>query len=155
MKAEIFPLLEARGFQRLKHSGTWYGFTRLQSDQLQIIEIQWDKYHRPRFAVNFSQTPVVMHNGETGFRNRFTGEWLPLAEVSCGQDHYNRLSVGRLRRQWFGYSWLASLRPSGGPHSAVDRCIAVLPLIDGWFAGDPSSIEIIDRMNQREASAAD
>ncbi len=155
MKQQIFPLLEERGFGPLKHSGHWYEFVRQQSDQLQVVEFQWDKHHRPRFAVNFGQTPVVMRDGETGFYNRFLKEWFPLAEISGGQVDYNFLTFGRFRRRWFRYSWLAGLLPSGGPHTAVDRVIELLPLIDGWFAGDPAAIATVDRMNLREVGAAD
>ena len=148
LKKEIFPRLEALGFQPLKHSGLWYGFTRLQADQVQVIDIQWDKYHGPRFAVNFGQTALVMQNGKAGFHNCYMDEWFQLAEINCGQFPYNRLSFGRFRRQWFKYSWLASLLPSGGPHTSMERVIAFLPLIDGWFAGDPAIIAIVDRMKR-------
>ena len=153
MKQEIFPLLEARGFKPLKHSGLWYEFVRQQSDQLQIVEFQWNKHHRPRFAVNFGQTPVVMRDGETGFHNPYMDEWFPLAEIGCGQVKYNFLTFGRFHRRWFGYTWLSSLLPSGGPHTAIERAIAFLPLIDNWFAGDPSSIAIVDRMNHRKVAS--
>jgi len=152
MKQEIFPLLEERGFQPLKHSGLCYGFIRLQADQAQVIDIQWDKYHGPSFAFNFGQTPVVMQDGEPGFYNPYMEQWFPLAEINCGQFPYSRLAFGRFRRNWFRYTWLASLLPSGGPHTAVERVISFLPLVDSWFAGDPSSIAIVDHMNHREAN---
>jgi len=150
MKKEIFPQLEARGFQPLKHSGLWYGFTRLQADQVQVIDIQWNKHHGPSFAVNFGQTPLVMQDGEAGFHNCYMNKWFPLAEINCGQFPYNRLAFGRFRRQWFRYTWLASQLPSGGPHTPVNRVIDFLPLIDSWFAGDPSSIAIVDYMNHKK-----
>ena len=149
MKKAIFPQLETRGFRPQKHSGLWYGFTRQQGDQVQVIDIQWDKHHRPRFAVNFGQTAVVMQDGEAGFLNRYMEKWFPLAEITCGQFPYSRLAFGRFRRNWFGYGWLASLLPSSGPQATIDRVIALLPLIDGWFAGEPSSIAIVDHMNHR------
>ena len=146
MKQEIFPRLKAMGFQPLKHSGLWYGFTRLEADQVQVIDIQWDKHHGPRFLVNFGQTALVIQDGEEGFYNCYRELWFPLAEITCGQFPYNRLAFGRFRRQWFKYGWLASLLPSGGPGAPIERVIEFLPLIDGWFAGDPSSIAIVNQM---------
>ena len=153
MQQEIFPLLEARGFRPLKHTGLWYEFVRQQADQLQQIEIQWDKYHRPGFAINFGQTPVVMRDGETGYCHHLTGEWIPLAGMSSGLAQYNLLTFGHFRRRFFRYTWLASLLPSGGPHTTIERAIAFLPLVDSWFAGDPASIAIVDRMNSRDSAS--
>ena len=127
----------------------------MRSAPLQFIEFQWDKYHGPKFLVNFGQTPAVIQNDETGFQNHLTQEWLPLNEVTSGLAGSNRIAIGRFHRQWFRYTWLDSLLPSGGPHKAVDRCISYLSLIDGWFAGDPASVAIVDRMNFRPASTRD
>lgn len=147
MKKTLFPPIESQGFQKLKHSGLFYGFWRVREDRFEIIEIQWDKYHRARFAVNFGASDVEVNDGRMGVRNAFTDAWHPLEDAS----ESTLLTLYRIRRglsQWFKFRSWRSLLTSDGAQVVTNRALALLPLIEGWFDADPECIRMVDRMNR-------
>ncbi|MDH3643545.1 MAG: hypothetical protein OES38_15685 [Gammaproteobacteria bacterium] len=151
LKADLFPLLKGRGFRPLKHSSLYYEFGRVSEGQLHVFEIQWDKYHRPRFVVNFGRSAIELNDeGEEGVRNPFMDVWVPVQETGTGGlAESNWLARGRLRRRWFRFGMLRGLFASEGDRVVVGRCIEMLPLVDGWFSDDPASVEVVDWMNHR------
>jgi len=156
LKADLFPVLEERGFRSLKHSNMFYEFGRVRDGQLHVFEIQWDKYHGPKFLINFGRSAIELNDqGEEGVRNPFMDSWLPIHEAGTGGlAESNRIHRGRMRRQWFRYGLLRSLFASDGDRIAVGRCIAMLSVVEGWFGGDPASVEAVDRMNGRTGSTS-
>ena len=148
VKRDLFPLIEALGFRRLKHTGRFYGFGRVRDGRFQLLEIQWDKYHRPRFLVNFGSAEVERNDGKEGLRNPFTNEWLALDEAGAGSLlTYYRLYRGR--SPWFRHGLMSGLLGSDGARAATRRCAAMLPLVEGWFEDDAESIVAVNRMNRR------
>ena len=151
LKSDLFPLLEAHGFFPLKHTSLFYEFGRLRNGQLHVYEIMWDKYHRPRFIVNFGRAQVeVNDSGVEGIRNPYMDQWLPIPDAGAGVlAESNRVYRGRMRRQWFTYGVLRGIFSSGGDQRVVSRCIDMLPLVESWFSNEPQSVEVVDRMNRR------
>jgi hypothetical protein len=148
VKQELFPAIEALRFTRLNHTGYFYGFGRVKGDEFHLIEIQWDKYHRPKFTVNFGRTELETSNGKVGVRNPFTKEWQALDDVGAGSlPTYYRLS--QRGSQWFKYRWVSSLFAKEGDRATVRRCADMLDSVEGWFDEDPESIRLVDRMNGR------
>ena len=85
LKSDLFPLLEAHGFFPLKHTSLFYEFGRLRNGQLHVHEIMWDKYHRPRFIVNFGRAQVEVNDGGIeGIRNPYMDQWLPNPDAGTG-----------------------------------------------------------------------
>ncbi|MDG1579984.1 hypothetical protein [Pseudomonas sp. GOM6] len=59
LKARLQPLLESRGFiADHPQSALFWTYRRLSGDQSHIIEVQWDKYQRPRFIINYGTCPA-------------------------------------------------------------------------------------------------
>ncbi|WP_068829686.1 hypothetical protein [Pseudomonas sp. BMS12] len=58
LKERLQPLLESRGFvaDQPQHALFWT-YRRHDGEQLHILEVQWDKYQRPRFILNYGTVP--------------------------------------------------------------------------------------------------
>ena len=55
VKQRFYPFAESRGFTRIKSSNALFtAFRKSEGDSVYAFEIQWDKYHRPYFVLNFS-----------------------------------------------------------------------------------------------------
>ena len=80
LKERFFPRALAGGFV-LDQSGApgFWRFLRRAGDGVHLLEVQWEKYGRPRFVINFGQCPL---EGLTIDGKRFPPEqvlvgWLP------------------------------------------------------------------------------
>ncbi|WP_425488022.1 DUF4304 domain-containing protein [Marilutibacter penaei] len=121
VKSTFYPFAERAGFERLKGGGSQFTYFRRASDDLvDLFDIQWDKYARPYFVINF-------------------GQCTPDAEQDCYKPC-------RLQRKRSGYlsSWfnlrkplLAALR-SGQlkytPDEVVMQLITWFPEVEAWWA---------------------
>lgn len=55
LKQRFFSLLEAKGFScDTKDSPQFYTFRKILNDKICVLDIQFDKYGEPKFALNFS-----------------------------------------------------------------------------------------------------
>ncbi len=67
LKQTFFPFMEGKGFIRDRsQSPLTTSFRRMTPESVQVCEIQWDKYGKPRFAIIFgtSTPPGLAYNGE-------------------------------------------------------------------------------------------
>ncbi len=56
LKSRFYPLVLETGFSLDKGQGPYFrSFRKIDNDKLYVIELQWEKYHRPRFVINFGQ----------------------------------------------------------------------------------------------------
>lgn len=55
LKKRFYPFVEERGFVRGKATALFTPFERAVGGNVQFFEIQWDKYHHPRFVINFGE----------------------------------------------------------------------------------------------------
>lgn len=120
LKREFYPFVEARGFVRQRATHPLFTEFRRQRDgMVQVFEIQWDKYQRPRFVLNFQRAE--------------------------GMQAPSRTARGRLQRRrggslacWFGLHkpWLAVLR-SGRlhyrPEEVVQELMRSFPELEAWW----------------------
>lgn len=59
LKARFYPMVESRGFTRRKSAGPHFAeFRRASLSGEECFEVQWDKYWRPYFVINFGRTAV-------------------------------------------------------------------------------------------------
>jgi hypothetical protein len=59
IKRVFMPLAEARGFKTITRNSPFFlEFRRRKGDEINIFDIQWEKYGKPRFVVNFGNCPV-------------------------------------------------------------------------------------------------
>ena len=68
IKKRFVPLLEGKGFQTdPRYMPQFLIFRRFTPERIHVCDIQWEKYGRPRFVVNFgSSAPlgVVCHGAD-------------------------------------------------------------------------------------------
>lgn len=55
LKKRFYPFAPERGFVRGKATSLFTPFERVADGKIQFFEIQWDKYHRARFVINFGE----------------------------------------------------------------------------------------------------
>jgi hypothetical protein len=59
LKRVFFPFAESRGFAiDQRDAPTFTTFRRTAGNVLQIFDVQWEKYGRPRFVINFGTCPA-------------------------------------------------------------------------------------------------
>ncbi len=67
IKRTFLPFAEARGFNiDQRYSPQFFEFRRIIAGELHLFDIQWEKYGKRRFVVNFGKCPAdgVAFNGE-------------------------------------------------------------------------------------------
>lgn len=89
LKKVFFPLVLERGFvMSNRHAPNFIEFRRQDENGIHVFDIQWEKYGRPRFVINFGTCPlegITVH-----------GQHFPAAEVSAGWLPENgRLQPGK------------------------------------------------------------
>ncbi len=58
IKRRFYPFAEGAGFVRAKSTHPHFTtFRRHRTGVLHVFDVQWDKYHRPRFVLNFGEAP--------------------------------------------------------------------------------------------------
>jgi hypothetical protein len=66
LKERFIPFMIEKGFALdQRHAPQFIDFRRVVGDRVQFFEIQWEKYGRPRFTVNFgsaSTNGTISHN---------------------------------------------------------------------------------------------
>ncbi|MDX1914357.1 MAG: hypothetical protein SFU55_02135 [Methylophilus sp.] len=134
LKRTFYPYVIERGFQIDKSTGPHsIDFRRFGSVHIDVFDIQWEKYGRPRFVVNFGQTPSA---GVTHF-----GESIPPEKVlSYMGSHSGRLQphAGASTGSWFrqDYSFLRRIifcqtdRPA---EEVVGKLMSLFKELESWF----------------------
>lgn len=99
LKVSLWPFLERAGFVRGRSTSLFTPFSRHTTHMVHVCEIQWDKYHRPRFVVNFGEVPMARLSD------------VPPHEIAEGElmnhsDHLLRLMCRKVlpgsRGSWYG-----------------------------------------------------
>lgn len=134
LKRTFYPYVAGRGFQIDQSSSPRsIDFRRFGPDHIDVFDIQWEKYGRPRFVVNFGQAPSagVTHFGESV---------LPEKVLSYMGSLSGRLQphVGNSTRSWFrqDYSFLRRIffRQAARPaEEVVGELIALFNELEIWF----------------------
>ena len=58
MKRRFFPAMIDSGFSvDMRNAPSFVDFRRITPDAIQAFDIQWEKYGRPRFVINFGMRP--------------------------------------------------------------------------------------------------
>ena len=135
VKLLFYPFAESKGFARAKsRSSLLTLFRRATTDSMQLFEIQWEKYNRPSFVVNFSEGPI----GGLEVRGA------PVAAADL--EPYHCPTLGRLKprncpylRCWFRTRkpWTEVLRSRAWtytPEEVTMQLIALFPELEAWWA---------------------
>jgi hypothetical protein len=133
IEEKFYPFAQGRGFIRGKASSMFTPFHRLRGPTVQVFDIQWEKYGRPCFVVNFGEAPS---GGAV-----FDGQLVPADKLQPAQCRLN----GRLQRwrggslrTWFQLSkpWsetLRTLRWTYTPDEVVAQLIRSFAELEAWW----------------------
>jgi hypothetical protein len=121
VKHRFYLFAETQGFARVKSKNSLFTtFRKTYDDTVYEFEIQWDKYHRPYFVLNFSLpdgTGVVARTKHGRLQRKRGGPmscWFnlrkPLLQV---------LRTGRLKYK---------------PDEVVEHLISCFPEIEAWWS---------------------
>jgi len=134
LKKRFYPLVAAHGFHIDKSAGPFgVDFRRMTADGIDVFDLQWDKYGRPRFVVNFGLCPATgaYHFGE---------HVLPEKVLAYMGSPSGRLGPGKGagNHSWFrqdrAFFRRVVLRQQPRPAAeVVDELLGVFPELLAWF----------------------
>jgi hypothetical protein len=136
LKSDVFPLLLERGFAiDERNAPRFVDFRRTRSDQVDFLELQWEKSGKPRFRLSFG---TVSSKGTIA-----QGIHTPARDMGPGQAPlYVRLyprGTGSSTRDWFCQDppfWARMFGwPARAPSDVTAEVLALLPEIDGYLLG--------------------
>jgi hypothetical protein len=135
IKERLYPVITQGGFVRDKRTHPLFtGFRRQREGKVQVFDVQWDKYHRPCFVLNFGEAPL----GDL----ELNGTRVPADEVGPAHcpvggrvQRYRGGSLScwfRLRRPWMGV--LTSARWNFHPEEVADEVARAFQELEEWWA---------------------
>lgn len=132
LSKRFIPYLRSKGFERAEESAKADGrstfpfgtLMRKHGTTLDIIEIQFDKYSRPKFMINFRKDPPeILKEGRSKSRS------LKWSEAEAFRLHPRPNSAA-----WFTMRTVFGLRSSEScSKEIVDHLMNLLPEIESWF----------------------
>ena len=109
-------------------------FRRFGADAVHVFDIQWDKYHRPKFIINFSEAPLEGVD--------FCGKWMDVRDimsVHCGS--YLRLvrNQGKFTYRWFQLrrpllEQMVVLKRNYDPEEIASQVVHRFIEVEDWWA---------------------
>jgi hypothetical protein len=133
LSKRFIPYLRSIGFEQAREPANVDGrstqpfgiFVRRNETVSDIIDIQFDKYSKPRFTINFRKDP-----SEPIDKNLFG-----LSRANCNFIAIYRLHPRPNSAGWFTMRTFLGLRtPETGARKIVDRLMSVFPEVEGWLA---------------------
>lgn len=132
-KATLWPFFERSGFVRGKATSLFAPFSRPAADVVHVFHVQWDKYHRPRFVINFGEV-------RASILASLPAEELKSMELVNHSENLLRLKRGRggTMGSWFQlrkpfWTGLATLSWNYTPAEVVGQVIANFPEVEAWW----------------------
>ena len=135
LRSVFYPHVLSLGFELdIRLQPQFVVFRRFNAKTVQVFDIQWDKYNRPKFVINFSEAPLGGVD--------FFGTWMDSRDISpvhCGS--YLRLVRDQER---FTYRWfqlrrplleqLMSLKRNYEPEEIASQVVNRFHEIEEWWA---------------------
>lgn len=141
LRRVFFPFMKEKGFAAVKGgSPLFMEFRKTDAHRTYLLDIQWDKYQRPRFVINFA------HCDNSGVT--FAGKHIPAESVLIGQTPVmGRLYQGKRRSltregNWFRQDVpilkrLLVLSASYPATQVVEHLMKVIPEVEHyWGSGE-------------------
>ncbi len=136
VKKRFYPFVEKRGFVRAKSKDPFFvTFRRVRGDTVDVFDVQWEKYWRPCFVLNFGQGPS---RGVDVQGTHVSGTELePYHCTPCGRLQRRRggslACWFQLRRPWRGF--LTSGKWAFSPDEVVEELIGSFDELEAWWSG--------------------
>lgn len=134
LKKRFYPFATEQGFRIDRINSPFsIDFRRMTAEGIDVFDLQWEKYGRPRFIVNFGHCPPggVLHHGEQIPPDRVLSYMGPFS---------GRLQPGK---GWGTDGWFCQDRPffrrvvlrqrPRPPAHVVDELLALFSELDEWF----------------------
>lgn len=121
VKRTFYPFAARAGFERIKGGGPHFTyFRRASGDVIDLFDIQWDKYARPCFVINFGQCALN-------------------AEQDCPKPCRLQRKQSGSMSSWFNLrrpllEALRSGRLTYTPEEVVGQLVAWFPEVEAWWA---------------------
>lgn len=97
LRSSFYPHVISLGFDVDKRwQPQFVVFRRFVADKVDIFDIQWDKYHRPKFVINFSEAPL----DGVEFGGKFI-DAKDLMVAHCGTFHRLVRDQNKISYRWF------------------------------------------------------
>jgi hypothetical protein len=134
VKMRFYPFAASRGFTRAKSRNPLFVvFRREVGETVQVFALQWEKYGRPSFIVNFSEGPVA----GVDVRGTHIAGW-DLLPPYCAALGRLQPRKGPYLRCWFRLrkpllTALASRSWFYEPEQVVEQLIALFPELEAWW----------------------
>jgi hypothetical protein len=134
VKNRFYPFAEQQGFARRRSAHPLFAdFRRERHGKVQLFDIQWEKYHRPCFVLNFGETqPGDLELNGT----RIAAEEVGPAHCPL-RGRLQRYRGGslscwfRLRKPWSGV--LTSGTWNYAPDEVVEELVQAFRELEAWW----------------------
>jgi hypothetical protein len=129
VRSRFSGFVERFGFEPEPGTALDFSFRRRNPQKHDLIEVQFAKYQRPKFILNFGQVAV---DGLIGAYGR---------HVEVDDVHiYHLVENGRLNacsrlvlEHWFGVGPLAIRPPENAADREIEKLIRLFPQVERWF----------------------
>jgi hypothetical protein len=134
LQASLWPHAERAGFARGKSTSLFTTFRRQAGDVVHVFDVQWDKYHRPRFVINFgaaSLSGLLQKNqvaGVEGIEPHHCPDMLRLHRRHGGSMN----SWFQLRRPL--WEKVTTLSWNHSPDEVATTVVSLFPELEAWWA---------------------
>lgn len=133
MKERFYPFAEECGFVRGKTSSMFVPFRRVRGNKVEVFDVQWDKYNKPRFVLNFGEAPL------TG--NEIRGKHISAEDlVACDCSPNGRLQRwrGGSLRTWFQmrkplFETIMTFSFNYTPEEVVSQVTTAFSELENWW----------------------
>jgi hypothetical protein len=140
-------LVKSRGFERRRGSVRLYRFRRKSAERHDLLEVQFDRYMRPRFIVNFG---TVSSDGLVdGYGRNLAADDVQIVHlpVSGRLNACPRL----LLEYWFGVGWVTIGSAERAAELQIDKLIRLFPQVEHWFATGRAGLHLAVRNEPQKA----
>lgn len=144
LSKRFLPYLQSLGFEPAQDSAQMDGrsifpfgtFVRKHGNTSDVVEIQFDKYLRPRFIINFrKRPPAIIPDGQPiGRRNARLPKLTEYGAEKFRWAESFRLTPRPESARWFAMRTFFGLRsPETSSKEVVDRLMNLFSQVENWF----------------------
>jgi len=134
LKRVFLPLLEGKGFTvDTTAAPAFTAFRRKAVDSVHVVEIQWDKYGRPRFVINFGKCPLegLYVRGQLGSPSQVYAGWLE--ESGRLQPRHGNSSTNWFSQEKHWLRRLLDVERLRQPSEVVEDLLRLFPEVEAYL----------------------
>ena len=130
IRSQFLRYLEGHGFEEDDGREQIFGYRRRLADRHDLVEVQFDRGHRPKFILNFGK---VDGNGLIDAYGRHVEAENTKIFLLVEQGRLNAFSKPEFLEHWFGPRWWSVGSTEVMAMAAVQRLIQLFPQVDNWL----------------------